>query len=191
MELVKFLNLNTLLFGVTAAGFLCKVVSPTAEEVLRSTVHYSPMGWPSVEIISEKASPKADAVTSIILIAIVFVLQLGAFIAKDDTPFPATKKTGFVLATILWIIVSVVVYLIGLGVKAGFEQEIKMQAAKNRLEYYFKESSSPLFKDVEAMALQYFDLKKKPEEENPHFVKRFANRVEYRIPENADFSKFR
>ena len=56
MELTKVLNLCAMLFGVVAALFLSKALYLSAEKILRATYHYSPMGWPSVDMISDKAS---------------------------------------------------------------------------------------------------------------------------------------
>jgi len=66
-----------------------------------------------------------------------------------------------------------------------------MLAARERIKYSFERSSVPLYSDVEAIAKQYFDFSKNHDEDNPSFVKRFACFLGYRIPEDADFSKFR
>jgi len=85
----------------------------------------------------------------------------------------------------------VIVYRIDVSARKSFELEIKMLAARDRIKSSFERSSCPLYSDVEAIAKQYFDFRKKEAEDNRSFVKRFAGFLGYRIPEDADFSKFR
>jgi len=191
MELAKFLNLCAILFGITAVLFLSKALFMSAEQILRTTYHYSSMGWPSVAIISDKAGQKADTIASIILVSFVLVLQLCSLFIKEGISFPSTWQKGVVIAIIFVGVVSVVVHKIDVCARKSFELEIKMLAAGDRIKYYFERSSGPLYLDVEAIAKQYFDFSKKDDEDNPSFVKRFAFFLGYRIPEDADFSKFR
>ena len=55
----------------------------------------------------------------------------------------------------------------------------------------FVEMSCPLFSDIENIAMQYFDYKKSKSEDNNDFIQRFSVFVDYQVPENADFSKFK
>jgi hypothetical protein len=192
MELAKFLNLCAILFGVMAVLFLSKALFASAEQILRTTYHYSSIGWPSVAIISDKAGQKADTLASIILVFLVLVLQLCSLLfIKDDIFFTSTRQKGVVIAIIFVSIVSVVVNKINIGTRKSFEHEIKMLAAKDRIKSSFERRSCPLYLDVEAIAKQYFDFNKKDGENNLSFVKRYACFLGYRIPEDADFSKFR
>jgi hypothetical protein len=174
-----------------AALFLSKALFASAEQILRATYHNSPTGWPSEAIISDKAGQKSDTLVSIILVSVIIILQLCSLFVKNDISFASTWQRGVIMAIIFVGIVSVIVYKIELGAKKSFELEIKMLAANNRIKSYFERSSSPLYADVEAIAKQYFDFSKKNDEDNTSFVKRFASFLDYRIPENTDFSKFK
>ena len=191
MDLVKFLNLCALLFGITAIVFLSKALCPNAEEVLRGTYHYSSMGWPSVAIISDKASQKSDTLTSIILLIILLILQLCSLFANEDISFTSTRRNGAIIAIIFVSRVSVIKYGIDVGYKRSFEQTDKKLAAKNKIEYYIEEAGVPLYRDVESIALQYFDIRKNPEEDNSAFIKRFANYIGCQIPDEMDFTRFK
>lgn len=191
MQLAKFLNLCAMLFGIMAVLFLSKALFASAEQILRTTHHYSATGWPSVAIISDKAGQKSDTLASIILVFLVLVLQLCSLFIKEDISFTSTWQKGVIIAIIFVGIVSVIVHKIDVSTRKSFELEIKMLAAGDRIKHYFEKSSCPLYSDVEAIAKQYFDFSKKDDEDNPSFVKRFACFLGYRIPEDVDFSKFR
>lgn len=191
MELNKFLNLCAILFGVIAALFLSKALFLSAEKILRSTYHYSSIGWPSVAIISDKAGQKADTLASIILVLLVLILQLCSLFIKKDISFASTWQKGVLIAIVFGIIVSIIVHKIDVGTRKSFEHEIKMLAARNYIKSDFERSSCPLYSDVEAIAKQYFNFCKEATENSPDFVMRFARFVGYDIPEEADFSKFR
>jgi hypothetical protein len=173
MELAKFLNLCAMLFGIMAVLFLSKALFTSAEQILRTTYHYSSMGWPSVALISDKAGQKSDTLASIILVFLVLLLQICSLFMKEDISFTSTWQKGVVIAIIFVGIVS------------------EMFAARDRIKAYFERSSCPLYSDVEAIAKQYFDFSKKDDEDNPSFLKRYAGFLGYHIPEDADFSKFR
>ena len=191
MDLAKFLNLCAILLGLVAVLFLSKALFTSAEQILRTTYHYSSIGWPSVDIISDKAGQKSDTLASIILVLLVLVLQICPLFIKEDISFTSTWQKGVVIAIIFVCIVSLIVYKIDVGTKKSFELEIKKLAARDRIKYYFERSSCPLYSDVESIAKQYFAFVKKDDEDNPSFVKRFACSLGYSIPEDADFSKFR
>lgn len=180
-----------MLFGVMAVLFLSKALFASAEQILRATYHYFSMGWPSVAIISDKAGQKADTLASIILVFLVLALQICSLFIKEDISFTSTWQKGVIFAIIFTGIVSVVVYKINVGARKSFELEIKMLAARDYIKFDFEESSYPLYSDVEDIAKEYFDFSKKDDEDNPSFVKRFASFLSYRIPEDADFSKFK
>ena len=180
-----------MLFGIMAVLFLSKALFTSAEQILRTTYHYSSMGWPSVAIISDKAGQKSDTLASIILVFLVLLLQLCSLFIKEDISFTSTWQKGVVIAIIFVGIVSVIVHKIDVGARQRFEQEIKMLAARDRIKAYFERSSCPLYSDVESIAKQYFEFSKKDDEDNPSFVKRYACFLGYHIPEDADFSKFR
>jgi len=190
MELSKFLNLCVILFGFIAALFLSKALFSSAEQILRATYHYSSIGWPSVAIISDKASQKADILVSIILIFLALVFQLFSIFIKDEISFTSNRIKGIIIAIIFISIVAVILYNINIGTRKRFEHEIKIFAARDYVKSNFEKSSSPLYSDVEAIANQYFNFRKEKEENNPDFVKRFACFLEYSIPEDAEFSKF-
>lgn len=180
-----------MLFGVMAVLFLSKALFASAEQILRATYHYSSTGWPSIAIISDKAGQKSDTLASIILVFLVLVLQLCSLFIKEDTSFTSTWQKGVIIAIIFVGIVSLIVYKIDVGARKSFENEIKMLAAGDRIKHYFEKSSCPLYVDVEAIAKQYFNFCKETNENNTEFVKRFAKFLNYTIPENTDFSKFR
>ncbi len=190
MELAKFLNLCAMLLGIMAVLFLSKALFASAEQILRTTYHYSSAGWPSVAIISDKAGQKSDTLASILLVFLV-LLQLCSLFIKENISFTSTWQRGVVIAIIFVGIVSVIVHKIDVGARKSFEQEIKMLAARDRIKAYFERFSVPMYSDVGAIAKQYFDFSKKDDEDNPSFVKRFASFLGYHIPEDTDFSKFR
>lgn len=191
MELAKFLNLCAMLFGIMAVLFLSKALFASAEQILRTTYHYSSIGWPSVAIISDKAGQKSDTLASIILVSLVLVLQLCSLFIKEDISFTSTWQKGLVIAIIFVGMVSLIVHKIDVGARKSFELEIKMLAARDRLKSDFEISNCPLYSDVEAIAKIYFDFNKKADEDNPSFVKRFASFLGYPVSEDADFSKFK
>jgi hypothetical protein len=191
MELAKFLNLCAILLGVIAVLFLSKVLFSSAEQILRATYHYSSMAWPSVAIISDKTGQKADTLASIILVFFVLILQLCSLFIKEDISFTSTWQKGVINAIIFVSIVSVIVLNIDVGTRKSFELDIKRLAASDYIKSNFERRSCPLYSDIEAIAKQYFNFCKKADETNPDFVKRFACFLDYCIPKDADFSKFR
>ena len=92
MELNKFLSLCGVVFGGVAAISLSKVLFVGAEEILRGTYHYSSTGWPSVQIISDKAGQKADTLASVILIFFALALQACAIFVDNDVDFTTSWK---------------------------------------------------------------------------------------------------
>ena len=191
MELIKFINLCVILLGVIAAIFLSKALFLNAEKILRTTYHYSPMGWPSVNIISDKAGQKADTLASLILIFIVFFLQSCSLFIKRDILFTNSWKTGVLTAIVFLIVLTFIVYNINVSFKKYFEKEIKILAARDYIKSDFEESPMPQYASIEAIASQYFNFRKKDDENNSEYVKRFALFLDYDIPKETDFSKFR
>lgn len=191
MELSKFLSFCGMIFGFVAVIFLSKVLFASAGEILQATYHYSPMGWPSTNIISNTASQKADTLASVILIFLALVLQCCTLFVKNDVFFPGSMKNALVIGIILVFVVAGTVYQTSIGIKRSFETDIKKLAAKNYVKSAVEKQSVPLYSDVEAIAEQYFNFKREPEEEKLDFLKRFSEYLEYDLPKNADLSKFR
>lgn len=190
MELSKFLSLCGMLIGFIAAVFLSRVLLQSPDQILRGTFSYSPMGWPSVAIISDKAGQKADTLASMILVFLALGLQLCAVFANSWVQFASAlgKATGIAIAFV--VIVGVVVYHVRCGVQTKYEMEIKKLAARDYVKSAVEGMGVSLYADSEAIANQYFGLKPRPEEKPPDFVKRLATFVGYEVPKNADFSKF-
>ena len=82
MEWSKFLSFFGIVLGAIAAFFLSKVLFATAQDLLATTIYYSKVAWPRVEMISSLATPKADTYASIILILFALSLQTGALFVK-------------------------------------------------------------------------------------------------------------
>ncbi|HBG28815.1 MAG: hypothetical protein A2Y10_06865 [Planctomycetes bacterium GWF2_41_51] len=190
MDFAKFLNLCATLLGFIAILFLSKALITSAEQILRSTYHYSAMGWPSVAIISDKASQKSDTFVSVFLIIFVLGFQLGALFIKDDIPFIKSLQKGIIISIVFVIMVSIITYLISFTIKKNFEKDIKIIAARDRMELEFK-SSCPLYRDVEGIAKEYFGITKNIAEDDSDFVRRFAQYINYEVPKDANFSKFK
>jgi hypothetical protein len=191
MELTKFLSLCGAIIGFIAVLFLSKVLFSSSEDFLKSTVHYSSKGWPSTEILSDAASQKADTIASVVLVAIALSMQIcSTFISNDVFLFKDLSKS-LILAFILVAIISFTVYQSGKGFKNSFEINLKKHAARDLLKDSFVTMSGPLCSDIENVAIQYFDFKRNNSEGNDDFIKRFSVFVDYQIPENADFTKFR
>jgi len=144
-----------------------------------------------VAIISDKAGQKADTLASMILVFLALGLQLCAVFANSRVQFASGLGKALGIAIALVVIVGVVVYRVRCGVQTNYETEIKKLAARNYVKSTVERMSVPLYADSEAIANQYFGLKRKPEEKPPDFVRRLAKFVGYDVPKNADFSKFR
>ena len=149
------------------------------------------MGWPSTKIISNTASQKADTWASVILIFLALALQMCALFVENDVYFPGSMKRALLMGFILVFVVSEIVRQVDIGVKRGFETDIKKLAAKDRVKSAVERMGVPLYSDIEAIAEQYFNLKRETEEEKEDFLKRFAKYLEYDIPKDADLSRFR
>ena len=110
MELTKFLSLCGAIIGFIAVLFLSKVLFSSSEDFLKSTVHYSPRGWPSVEILSDAASQKADTIASVVLVAIALTMQIcSTFISNDVFLFKDLSKS-LILTLILVAVISFTVF---------------------------------------------------------------------------------
>ena len=90
-----------------------------------------------------------------------------------------------------WHPLKLVLIYLGQSLIIGFFWFIKMLAAKDYIKLNFECMSCPLYSNIEAIAVEYFDFIKKDDEDNPSFVKRFSSFLSYQIPKNADFSKFK
>ena len=93
----------------------------------------------------------------------------------------------------LVIFITVSVFVIGLGMiyKNFWENNLKKQAAKDYFDSKLKEDPKLLYSDIEALAAQYFDLKRKQDEGEDAFIKRFAQYIGYPLPQDTDFSKLK
>lgn len=190
MELGKFLSLCAVLFAFMAGVFLSKVLLVSSEQILRGTYHYSPMGWPSVAIISDKAAQKADTLVSIVLAIIALFLQIIALFAKSDMGFTSTRLKAAAIAVALVCVVGISIRQVGLAAKKMYGTEIKRLAASDYVKSTVDRQSCPLYSGVEAIANQYFAFKRNDEEEGPDFVKRFATHLGFELSKDVDFSKF-
>lgn len=191
MELSKFLSLCGVVFGFIAVLFLSKVLSAGADKMLHGTYHYSPMGWPSVQIISDRAGQKADTLSSVFLVFLALSLQACAIVVNNNVNFTTSWKRAILIGVALVAVVTVIIHEVDIGMKRYYEKEIKRLAAKDRVKSSIERMSVPLYSDVQAIAEQYFGFRKEAKEENTDFVKRFAAFLGYDVPANADFSKFR
>lgn len=191
MEWTKFLNLCGMLLGLVATIFLSKVLFANADEILHSTYHYSPMGWPSVAIISEKAAQKADTFTSIILVVLAIASQIGSVFVNVHIHITRGWRKAVVIAILLVGVVTITIYYVDVAKEKSYEMEIKKLAARDYVKLAVEQMSMPLYSDLQAIANQYFQFKKQDEESNADFAKRFATFLEYQLPENIDLSKFR
>ena len=190
MKLDKFLNLCGVVVGIVAAIFLCKVLFLGADEILLGFPHYSAMSWPSVQMISEKAGQKADAMVSIFFVICALVLQMAA-ICFDYVDVKISMKRVVIFGVVLFVAIILIVSLIDGNMETKYETEIKKLAAKHYIKDEVGEISKPIKKTaVEHIAEEYFDFRKEDEEENIDFVKGFATFLGYDLPANADFSKF-
>jgi uncharacterized membrane protein len=190
MALDKFLSLCGTILGFIAVVLISKVLLASPDQVLRETYHYSPMGWPSVAIISNRAAQKADTLSSVILVSLAFALQFCSLFIKTDRHFTSGWLKAVIIAISLVGILTVTAYQIGSGAKKSYEMEIKMLAARNYVKSAI-EGCCPLYSDVQAVANQYFGLRMEDKENSSDFVKRFATYLGYELPEKIDFSKFR
>lgn len=179
-----------MIFAFFAVIFLSKVLFIKADEILHGTYHYSPSGWPSVQIISDIASQKADTLASVSLVFLALALQTCSLFVKNDVDFTTNWKRAILIGVMLIAIVTAIIREVDIGMKRSFETGIKRLAAKDFIKLSIEKFSVPLYSDVQNIAEQYFDLRKEPNEQDADFVKRFAAFVGYDVPTNADFSKF-
>jgi len=191
MQLGKFLSLCATLLGFVGAVFLAKVVLVSAEQVLGATYHYSSVGWPSAGIISDKAGQKAETFASMILVFVAVVFQVCALLAKDETRFGSNRAMSMVMAILLVAVVGGGVHIGRSVLKKSYEMKIKRVAAFEYIRETCEERSCPLYRDVRAIAEEYFGLKKGVDEKESDFVRRVGGYVGYELPEDADFSRFK
>lgn len=191
MELTKFLNFCGLMFGMMAVFFLSKVLFASAGDFLDATSHHSPIAWPSINILSNMASHKADTWASVILIFFAFALQLCALFVNDDVSIPGGTKRAVLMGIALVALMSVIIHQVNIGAKRSFETTIKRVEARDYIRRAVEERSVPQYSGVEAIAEQYFNLARESDEKKPDFLRRFAEFLEYDLPKNADLSKFK
>jgi len=190
MELSKFLNLCGIVFGGIAAIFLSKVLFVRAEKILRGTIYYSSLDWPPIQLISDKAGQKSDTLASIFLILLALFLQACAMFVSNDVYVTNDWNRDILIGVMLVVVVTVFIHFFDIGMKRYFETKIKKRSAKDYIKHLIEKRSVPSLSGVQAIAEEYFDIKKEAKEENIDFVKRFVAFLKYDMPANADFSKF-
>ena len=193
MSLDRFLSLSAASIGLIGAVFLCiGVLVVSDKDMIRGTFNYSPLGWPSVEIISSMATQKGHTQIGVAYILIAFLLQAVSLVfLKDEICFSKSQLKGALLSAGLIAILTLIAYLVDRGLCEYHASNMKMIAAIDRLETSVEENRRPLHSDVQLIANEYFSFEKEPKEDNVDFIKRFAKYVGYDLPKDADFSKFR
>jgi hypothetical protein len=166
------------------------VLFSSANKLLEATVHYSPVGWPSKEILSSIANQKADTLASMLFVALALISQMLPTFIKSDIHFPLSMKSVSV-SVICLIVICVVIYGIKVGFGKSWEMDLKKQAAKDYVRLAVEEMSCPLYEDIESIAQQYFEYKKDPKETNENFLKRFAEYLKYDLRPDVNLSKFK
>jgi len=193
MNIDRFLNILSASIGSMGALFLAiGVLVLSDKDMVHGTFNYSPMGWPSNEIISSMAIQKGHTQIGVTYILIAFLLQVVCLIfLKDEVGFVKSRLNGTLLAGGLVIILAIVACLADKGLCEYHKLNMKKIVARDYLESNIKERESPLYADVQTIANQYFSFKKTTEENGSDFIKRFAKHVGYDLPKDANFSKFK
>jgi len=193
MEMARFFGILSASIGFMGAFFLAiGVLVLSDKDMVHGTFHYSSWGWPSNEMISSMASQKGHTQTGVAYILTAFLLQIVCLIfLKDEVGFVKSRLSGILLAVGLVIVLAIVAYLVDRGLCEYHKLNMKKIVARDYLESNIKENSCPLYSNIQSIANQYFSFKKTTEENNPDFIKRFAEYIGYDLPEDANFSKFR
>lgn len=190
MQLVNFLHLCAMFLGFGATFFLCRVIFKSNESIMRSTYHYSSIGWPSVEIISDKASQKINGLASIIFVFLALLVNLcSIFLDQDELFFSTVGKAFSIALLVVAVIIIIIVSMLMFFVTKQVERNMKTFIAKDRLKFDLEESSSPLYSSVTSIAEEYFSFTQEVDESDVNFVKRYANFIGYEIPDEINLSK--
>ncbi len=151
--------------------------------MLQSSFNYSPGGWPSIEITCEKASQKADTLTSILLAALAALLHLSTIRGRNDMPPAEPRAWRLPIAAALLVgVVTLIAWEINIAAAMTFDKSIRITAAKRYLKDHLEQFGHVDRASVAAIAEQYFGLKRKADETNEEFFHRLASHVGYDPP---------
>ena len=193
MSLDRFISLLAASIGLIGAVFLCiGVLVLSDKEMVGGTFNYSPISWPSVEIISSLATQKVHAVIGIAYIVLAFLLHLVSLVfLKGEICFTTSRLNGVLLSAGFIAILILIGYLADGGLCEYHKLNMKKIAARDYLKQNVEQSGAPQQSGVQSIANQYFSFEKEPKEDNPDFIRRFAQYVGYDLSKDADLSKFR
>lgn len=129
------------------------------------------------------ASQKADTLTSIALTALATLLQLFAIRGQGDvTPAEPRAWRLPIAAALLVGVVTLLAWEINAAAAMTFDNGIKTAAAKRYLKDHMEQFGHVDHSIVDAIAEQYFGLKRKADETNEEFFLRLASHVGYDPP---------
>ncbi len=199
MHLDKFLNLLSLLIGTTGVLLVSKAVLVTPKELLMGTYYYSHIGYPSAEFIESLASPKADAIISVVAIAVAFLIQFVSILVDERTPFVESKVHAILLGVAFVSVGSLLLFFVREGVHSRTVQKTKCMETGNYLQRdLMRELQRPkinptelkiAFDGLQRMTQEYFRIEKSKAESPADFVRRIAELVEYKPPDGVDLAE--
>ena len=178
--------------GLLGSVFLSiGVLLPSHKNLVRSTYHYSPMAWPSRQIISSIAKSRAFTLIGITQIIMAFLTQVTAIIfIERDILFPGDKEPVTIVFLVL-LFFAIISYLIAGEERKYHERAMAKIIVKDYCTKRFegKKIDASNIKGLEDMIQQYFAFQRK-ESENPNdFIRRVAAYVKWDIPNGASFSE--
>jgi hypothetical protein len=200
MPLQKFLNLLALMIGTAGVLLVSKAAYVTPRQMLQATFHYSPIDWPSTEIIANLVAPKADVSISVVTLAIAFAIQfVSIMFVKEETPFLGSKLHGLLLALAFAAVVSLILYLAHQGVHKQNVEQVKRLKTTDYLERGLMRemkrsvpNSTELkveFSGLKHIIGSYFGIEREEGESPSDFVRRVAGLIGFALPEGLDFRK--
>ena len=159
--------------------------------MLRSTMHYSAMAWPSKQIISSMAVQKADTLIGFVFIFIAFSIQIISLFVSDKVAVHENLFRCVVLALTFVCILTVILFLVDRGIRQYNELEMEKFYVQDycRRRFIGRPIDPANAKGLEDMSQEYFSLKREDSEGQIDFIKRIAKYVGWDIPEDTDFSR--
>jgi hypothetical protein len=166
------------------------IVGMKPRDMLRLTAPYSRIAY-APEQIESMSCQKADIFTGVLFILIAFLIQVvGIILIPNEVKFGNTKW----VAVLLVLIVTLILIFIGYWVRKSVRLHNKSAIGKLALRDYCERRFSGTIDPVNAesfveMSEEILCIVKERDETTVDFIKRMAEHINWKIPDEANFSK--
>ena len=192
MDIQKFFSLLSVFVGLSGGLLLYNSMREKNETILRSTPQYSPLTWPSSEMIENLAHSKANLVMGFIALLMACVLQIVSIFVPDTINFSKNLWIGIAIAFFCGGAFFVSLFCIQKGYGQYIALQMKKISVRDYLTDHYKEwSNRGVDEGVEGISKDYFGLFKKPDQTWKDYIIDVAKRADWKLPPDLDLTKIK